>query len=76
LKLSSCQNDKNYICNIYFYVQSSILLFFQNEKLKWQSKKEMLTRIYYWFEGTSLNLFYWLNVMSKIQTIIELFTSI
>jgi hypothetical protein len=39
-------------------------------------EKEMLTRIYYWFEGTSLNLFYWLNVMSKNQTIIKLFTSI
>ncbi len=36
----------------------------------------MLTEIYYWFEGTSFNLFYWLNVMSKIQTIIKLFTSI
>jgi hypothetical protein len=35
----------------------------------------MLTRICHWFEGTSLNLFYGLNVMSKIQIIIKPFTS-
>jgi hypothetical protein len=46
-----------------------------NDKVKIY-KKEMLTIIYYWFEGTYLNLFYWLNVMSKIQTLIKLLTSI
>jgi len=36
-KLSSCQNDKNSICNIYFYVQV-LFCFLKNEEMKGQRK--------------------------------------